>query len=280
MSTSGRSRGGVNAAQRRLGRASLAIWQRAHYVRPVAWIAARVASRQEWAPGLVTLVLDSAVPGYVPGQFANLALDIAGERIKRPYSLASAAGMPAELYLTLLPGGTLTPSLCGLGVGDSVWLEDRANGFFTLQHVPDARDAWLVSTGTGLAPFVAMLRSEEIWRRFQRIVVVHGTRERAHLGYRDELEALSVGRAAQLVYVPLVSREEPGPGALKGRVTDALASGELEAHAGLTLAPEHAHVMLCGNPQMIDDVEASLEARGLRRHRKRNPGHMTFERYW
>lgn len=225
-------------------------------------------------------MLDAAVPGYVPGQFANLALDIAGERIKRPYSLASAAGMPAELYLTLLPAGTLTPSLCGLALGDPVWLEDRANGFFTLQHVPAARDAWLVATGSGLAPFMAMLRSAEIWQRFERIVLVHGARERAHLAYRGELEALAASRGGQLAYVPLVSREEPGPSALKGRVTDALASGELEAHAGLALGPEHAHVMLCGNPQMIDDTERALEARGLRRHRKRNPGHMTFERYW
>jgi ferredoxin--NADP+ reductase len=228
----------------------------------------------------VTLVLDATVPGYVPGQFANLALDIAGERIKRPYSLASAAGMPAELYLTLLPGGTLTPSLCGLAVGDRVWLEDRANGFFTLQHVPEAQDVWLVATGTGLAPFMAMLRSAEIWQRFERIVVVHGARERAHLAYRGELEALVASRGGQLVYAPLVSREEPGPGALKGRVTDALVSGALEARAGLSLSAERAHVMLCGNPQMIDDVEHALEARGLRRHRKRSPGHMTFERYW
>jgi ferredoxin/flavodoxin---NADP+ reductase len=264
----------------RLAVRSLAISPRAHYVRAVAWIATRVASRHEWAPGLVTLVLDAAVPGYVPGQFANLALDIAGERVKRPYSLASAAGMPAELYLTRLPGGTLTPRLCALDVGDLAWLEDRANGFFTLQHVPAARAAWLVATGTGLAPFLAMLRSAEIWQRFERIVVVHGTRERAHLAYRGELEALVAARGGQLAYVPLVSREEPGPGALRGRVTDALASGELEASAGLALSPEHGHVLLCGNPQMIADVEQALGARGLRHHRKRTPGQITVERYW
>jgi ferredoxin--NADP+ reductase len=246
----------------------------------VAWISTRVASRHEWAPGLVTLALDAAVPGYVPGQFVNLALDIGGERVKRPYSLASAAGVPAEFYLTRLPGGIFTPSLFALGVGDGLWMEDRANGFFTLQHVPSARDAWLVCTGTGLGPFIAMLRSAELWQRFERVVLVHGARERAHLGYRAELEALVSERAGQLVYVPVVSREDPGPGALRGRITDALSSGTLEAHAGLTLTPEHGHVLLCGNPQMIDDMEHILAARGLRHHRKRNPGHITIERYW
>jgi ferredoxin/flavodoxin---NADP+ reductase len=246
----------------------------------VAWIASRVASRQEWAPGLITVGLDQSVPGYVPGQFVNLALDLGGERIKRPYSLASGKAQPAELYLTRLPGGTFTPSLFALAVGDEVWMEDRANGFFTLQHVPDARDAWLVSTGTGLAPFIAMLRSAELWQRFERIVVVHGARERAHLGYRAELEALVARHPGQLGYVPLVSREEPGPGALRGRITDALSSGALEAAAGLALTPEHGHVLLCGNPEMIDDVSQGLAARGLRHHRKRKPGHITIERYW
>jgi ferredoxin--NADP+ reductase len=246
----------------------------------VAWISARVASRHEWAPGLITLSLDAAVPGYVPGQFVNLALDLGGERVKRPYSLASAAGSSAEFYLTRLPGGVFTPSLFALQQGEPLWMEDRANGFFTLQYVPPARDAWLVCTGTGLGPFIAMLRSAELWQRFERVVVVHGARERAHLGYRAELEALVVARAGQLTYVPLVSREQPGPGALHGRVTDAFTSGALEAHAGLALTAEHGHVLLCGNPQMIDDMEHVFSARGLRHHRKRNPGHITIERYW
>jgi ferredoxin/flavodoxin---NADP+ reductase len=252
----------------------------AHYVAAVAWIAAKVARRQEWAPGLITLGLDSEVPGFVPGQFANLALDLGGERVKRPYSLASAAHAPADFYLTLLPGGCFTPALFALRVGDPIELEDRANGFFTLTFVPPARHAWLIATGTGLGPFVSMLRSAELWQRFERVVLVHGVRLREHLAYQSELSALLAQRGGQLTYVPLVSREEPGTGALAGRITDALASGVLEASVGLPLVPEDTHVLLCGNPQMIDDMELALGERGLRRHRQRNPGHVTTERYW
>lgn len=246
----------------------------------MAWITARVTSRQEWAEGLVTLALDASVPAFVPGQFVNLALELGGELVKRPYSLASAIGAPAEFYLTLLPHGTFTPSLFALDVGAPLLMEDRANGFFTLEHVPPARDAWLIGTGTGLGPFISMLRSPELWQRFEHIVVVHGVRENAHLGYRGELSKLVAAQPGKLRYVPVVSREAPGPAALAGRVTTQLESGGLEAHAGLPIGADHSHVLLCGNPDMIDEMELLLEARGLRRHRKRNPGHYTIERYW
>jgi ferredoxin--NADP+ reductase len=96
---------------------------------------------------------------YVAGQFINLGLEIEGVRIKRSYSVASAEGQPCEVFLSLVEEGELTPSLLLLQPGDEVWLDDRAPGFFTLEHVPPARDLWLAATGTGLGPYIALLRS-------------------------------------------------------------------------------------------------------------------------
>jgi ferredoxin--NADP+ reductase len=246
----------------------------------MVWVEGQVIRRHDWAPGLITLGLDTVAVPFVPGQFVNLALDRDGVRVKRSYSLASAAGEPSEFYLAHVPGGALTPALFDLEAGDRIWIDTRALGFFTLDHVPEARDLWLMSTGTGLGPFIAMLRSPSVWERFSRIVLVHGVRVAAHLGYRAELLRWVEQRPTQFSYVPLITREATPPGALFGRLPELVARGELEQHVALELAPESAHVLLCGNPAMIAEAQTVLGERGLHKHRPRKPGHITIESYW
>lgn len=246
----------------------------------MAWVESKIARRRVWADGLISLTLDVTVAPFVPGQYVNLGLDLGGERQKRSYSIASGVGEPTELYLSLVPGGVLTPSLFDLPEGAPLWVDDRPLGFFTLQYVPEARHLWLVATGTGLGPFLSMLKGEEIWRRFSRVVLAHGVREQAHLGYSEQLAELARGRATQFAYVPLVTREAPPAGGLRGRVPQLIESGELEARASLQLDPETTHVLLCGNPNMLSDAQTALAARGLVKHRPRKPGHVSVESYW
>jgi ferredoxin--NADP+ reductase len=246
----------------------------------MAWIESKILGRQLWADGLITLQLEAVVAPFVPGQFVNLGLDLGGERIKRSYSLASAPGAPSEFYLSHVPAGVLTTPLFARQPGETVWIDDRALGFFTLQHVPEARDLWLLATGTGLGPFLAMLRAPDIWQRFARIVLVHGVRQVAHLGYTELLDGWAQQRGEQFTYVPVVSREAAPSGALAGRLPQLISSGALERRAELELGPEQGHVLLCGNPSMINDVTAVLGERGMQKHRPRKPGHFSFESYW
>lgn len=246
----------------------------------MTWVESRIARRHDWAEGLISLTLDVVVSPFVPGQYVNLGLDLAGTRVKRSYSLASGAGEPSEFYLSEVPGGVLTPDLFARGEGDSLWIDDRPLGFFTLQQVPEARHLWLFATGTGLGPFVAMLKGEEIWRRFSRIVLAHGVRQRSHLGYSESLAGWARERAPQFSYLPLITREPAPPGALHGRLPQLIESGALEASAGLRLEPEGTHVLLCGNPNMLSDAQTALAARGLVKHRPRKPGHVSVESYW
>ena len=239
----------------------------------MTWTPVTLASYQTWAPGLRTLSLAAEPFDFTPGQFVNLALEREGQRVSRSYSLSSAPGAPLETFVVEVQGGALTPGLFGLSAGDSLWLDPRPQGHFTLERVPPAEVLWLIATGTGLGPYVSMLRSGEPFARFAKVVVVHGVRQADHLAYREELEQLD------LTWVGLVSRAAPPEGGLAGRVTEALASGALEAAAGAAL-DERAHALLCGNPAMIRDLRALLEARGLRRNRPRQPGHFTTEKYW
>jgi ferredoxin--NADP+ reductase len=138
----------------------------------------------------------------------------------------------------------------------------------------------MLATGTGLGPFVAMLRSEEVWQRFERVVVAHGVRALPHLGFADELRALAQARPGGFLYLPLVTRDPPPPGGHPLRIPAAISGGQLEQRAELPLDAASCHVMLCGNPHMIDDAQAALRERGLVKHRKRAPGHVTIESYW
>jgi len=244
------------------------------------WSEGQVTARRDWAEGLVSLTLAAEVERFDPGQFVNLALEREGELERRSYSIASPPGEPLEFLVAEVQGGLLTPHLTALALEQRVFVERKPQGFFTLKWVPDARDLWLVATGTGLGPFMSILRSPEVWTRFERVVLVHGARDAAHFAYRDTIVGLCAAHGDKLKAVWVQSRETPAGSELAGRVTGAFADGRLERAADTALSPTDSHVMLCGNPQMIEEMTTLLGARGLRRHRVRTPGHITIEKYW
>jgi len=247
---------------------------------PIGWQQAQVAFVNDWAEGLRTIWLDARAQPFQAGQFVNLALDVAGERVSRSYSMASAPGEPLEFFLARVPDGALSPSLFALGAGDPLLFNPLPAGRFTLERVPAARVLWLVATGTGLGPFISMLRTDEPWCRFERLVVVHGVRGPEQLAYRQELQALSAEHDARLTWVPVVSRAPHAPDVLHGRVTTSLQDGSLEDRAGTPLEASSSQVLLCGNPAKIHEMRGLLSARGLERNRPRKPGHVTTEAYW
>jgi ferredoxin--NADP+ reductase len=155
----------------------------------------------------------------------------------------------------------------------------QANGFFSVTEVPPADVLWCLSTGTGLGPFLSILRTELPWQRFGRIVLVHAVRFAQELTYRDVVGGIGAAHPGAFTSVEIVSRELH-PVALSGRIPDAIRDGRLEALAGIALSAENSQVMLCGNPAMVDDTQKTLEARGMRRHRRREPGQITVETYW
>ena len=244
------------------------------------WIEATISERREWTSGLITLQLSPRLERFVSGQFVNLGLHVAGEWVRRSYSLASAPDALPEFYLTRVQSGALTPALFELSVGAHVMMEPKASGFFTLDYVPPAKEAWLIATGTGLGPFISMLRSGQLWPRFERVVLVHGVREVDQLGYREELAELARTRGGQFRIVNVISRQPVSDEYLRGRIPALITSGQLQERAGLIFDAGQSHVLLCGNPEMIRDTTEALKAFGLRKHRQRAPGHITTEKYW
>jgi ferredoxin--NADP+ reductase len=242
---------------------------------------------QVWSPSLFSLRC-SRDPGFRfrAGQFARLGVQKAdGTVVWRAYSMVSAPHDEfLEFFSIVVPGGEFTSELSRLKAGDSLLVDRQAYGFLTLDRFADGRDLWLLASGTGLAPFLSILQDFEVWQRFERIVLVYSARTAGELAYQslihglEDLEHLTE-YAGKLTYLPLVTREQ-APGCLHGRITTLLTSGELERGAGLSLNPEHSRLMLCGNPQMIDDTRQLLKQRDLQLSLTRRPGQVAVENYW
>jgi ferredoxin--NADP+ reductase len=238
------------------------------------WLEGRVIENRHWTDALFSLRVEAPRLAFEAGQFVRIALD---ERIARPFSFVNPPEDPVlEFYGIVVPEGPLSPKLSELRAGDRLLVATNPAGFLVLSEVPQAATLWLVSTGTGIAPFLSILRTDTPWRRFRNVVLVHAVRHARELAYQDMIRKISKERP--LRHVTFVSREA-APGSLAGRIPAAMRDGRLEAAAGLKLDP-HSHVMLCGNPDMLKDATAALAERGLRKHRRRNPGHITVESFW
>jgi ferredoxin/flavodoxin---NADP+ reductase len=238
------------------------------------WLTGTVIENRHWTETLFSLRLEGAPLEFQAGQFVRIALDINAERVARAFSFVNAPqDSVLEFYGVIVPQGPLSPRLARLKSGDALHVARNPAGFLVLSEVPDAETLWLISTGTGLAPFLSILRTETPWRRFRNVVLVHAVRYAQELTYREMIAATPAR------YVTFVSREQAA-GSLAGRIPAAIADGRLEQAAGVKLAPETSQVMLCGNPQMLRDAAAALMARGLRKHRRRAPGHITVESFW
>lgn len=240
-----------------------------------------------WAPTLFSL-RTSRSPGFrfTPGQFARLGVARDdGSIVWRAYSIASATyDEHLEFFSVVIPGGEFTSRLASFRPGDRILVDKTSYGYLTTARFVGGKDLWMLSSGTGLAPFLSILRDPDVWEPYENLIVVHSARRVGELAYRDEIAAVAcsepyAGQRARLHYVPVVTRE-CCPDALVARIPQLIEDGRLEAAAGVHLDLERSRIMVCGNPQMTDDLRGLLTARGFQVSRRANPGQLAFENYW
>jgi ferredoxin/flavodoxin---NADP+ reductase len=245
-----------------------------------------------WTPKLFSFKT-TRNPGYrfVPGQFARLGVQLAQpaagapELVWRAYSIVSANyDEHLEFYSIVVPGGAFTSQLADLKVGDPILVERRSLGFLTTDRFECGRDLWMLSTGTGLAPFISILYDFDTWTQYENLVLVHSVRERNELAYEAAIREwkshpLFAEFSARLHYVQAVTREFV-PGALGERITAMIESGALEKHVGLPICAERSRIMICGNPEMVDETREVLVQRGLAVSKRGAPAQIAVENYW
>lgn len=218
------------------------------------------------------------------GHFVMLGIETDNKPLVRAYSIASANWEPELEFLSIkLPDGELTSKLQHLAIGDEVLIGIKPVGTLVADLLLPGKNLWLLSTGTGLAPFMSIIKDPEIYDQYDKVILVHGVRLVSELAYKDTIESelpkdefLGEMIREKLLYYPTVTRE-----AFKnqGRITDLLTSGEMNQRLGLPpLSVDDDRFMICGNQFMLDDLCQILDDFGFVKGTNKEQGHYTIER--
>lgn len=244
------------------------------------WLNAEVVEKRQWTDRLFSLRLKADFPTFQAGQFTQLADEIDGEIVSRPFSLVNPPEDDIlEFYFIEVLNGLLSTRLAKLQEGDGLLVAPRATGLLTVAQLPQAKHLYMLATGTGIGPFLSIIRTSLPWQQFDKVVLVHGVRFQHELTYQDLIKQVQAEHGEQFSYVPFVSRDKSDL-AMSGRVTDAIVDKRLEQHLQLEISAEHSHFMLCGNPAMVQECMQILADRGLKKHSRRESGHISIEKYW
>ncbi len=244
----------------------------------------KVLSVHRWTNTLFSFTLTRPAHfKFTAGQFARIGLKVGDELVVRAYSIVSSPFDEClEFFSIVVPDGAFTSNLQHLTVGDELYLEKIPYGFLTLARyqLPLPHDLWLLGTGTGLAPFLSMLQDFEVWSKYKHIYLVYSVRTQTELAYVERIEQLAETFAdghTGFKFVPIITRDPKAN--LHERLPQLIANGALEQAVGTNFNPASSHVMLCGNPQMVEDTKEALKARGLSMNR-RGEGNIAVENYW
>lgn len=264
------------------------------------------ATIEKWIeknPGLALIRIqhdNGPVPEFEPGQFITIGLprnyppinnpekypenDPRWQKLwRRAYSIASSPKNcdHVDLLINVVDDGDFTPKLWHIEEQGRLWMDTKIKGDFTLEQVPKNKDLVMVATGTGIAPFVSMLDTYRNTQRWRRFIIIHGCRLQEDLGYELELEYIAQNDES-VIYIPTLTREPEQSTwrGLRGRVPMILDPINYKKLVGSELDPSQCHAFLCGNPEMINQVEELLQQKGFTTHSRKQPGNIHFERYW
>ncbi|MGE3067636.1 MAG: ferredoxin--NADP reductase [Hyphomicrobiaceae bacterium] len=221
---------------------------------------------------------------FQSGQFTMIGLEIDGKPLLRAYSMASANyEEQLEFFSIKVPDGPLTSRLQHLREGDTILVNRKATGTLIHDNLLPGRTLYMLGTGTGLAPFLSIIKDPDTYERYDNVVLVHGCRQVAELAYGELIskdlprhELLGESVQQKLKYYPTVTRE---PYRNRGRITDLISSGKLFDELGLEqLDPAHDRFMLCGSPAMLQELCTMLSGFGLIEGNHSDPGHYVIEK--
>lgn len=256
--------------------------------KPEKYSIEKITSLHQWTDHLFSFrITRDQTFTFIPGQFARLGIKKQdGSIVWRPYSVVSATyDEELEFYSIVVPDGEFTQRLKDLKVGDDLYLDKTNYGLLTTDRFENGKDLWFLSTGTGLAPFISIMYDFDIWEQYEKVILVHCARYKGELAYQDLINEFYTSEyyaelvKDKLIYVKILTRENEGCD-LYGRITTLIENNQLEQYVNQQLTIENSRIMICGNPQMVDDTRKILGARGLTISKRAKPGNMAVENLW
>ena len=250
-----------------------------------AFLEERVLTVHHWTDRLFsfTTTRDPALR-FSNGHFTMIGLKVNDKPLLRAYSIVSANYEEHLEFLSIkVPDGPLTSRLQHIKVGDTIVVGKKPTGTLLIDYLLPAKRLYMLSTGTGVAPFLSLIRDPETYEKFEEVILVHGVRDVKELAYHDYItqelpqhEFLGEMVTKQLKYYPTVTRE---PFKNQGRVTTVIENGQLARDLGLpALNPAEDRVMICGSPEMLRDLKHMMEERGFNEGNTTKPGDFVIER--
>jgi ferredoxin--NADP+ reductase len=251
----------------------------------VAFTNETVLSVRHWTDTLFSFTATrSPSLRFENGQFVMMGLEIDGRPLTRAYSVVSANYDDYLEFLSIkVPDGTLTSRLQHIREGDTILVGKKPTGTLILANLRAGRNLYLLGTGTGLAPFMSLIRDPETYEKFDKVVLVHGCRIVSELAYGDRImrelptdEYIGEAIRSKLIYFPTVTRE---PFKNRGRITELMQAPEFYSEIKLPeLAPEHDRVMLCGSPDMLRQLKEFCLSFGFGEGNTGEPGEFVIEK--
>ncbi|QJC32863.1 FAD-binding oxidoreductase [Enterobacteriaceae endosymbiont of Donacia semicuprea] len=247
------------------------------------WIIGNIKDIKYWTKNLFSIILNAKVNNFIAGQFTKLALKINGKKIQRVYSyINSPKNKNHEFYISNIRGGKLTPYLYKLKINDEIMISKNALGIFTLNNINICKNLWMLSTGTGIGPYLSILQDDICFEKFQKIILVHSIR------YINDFNYLNIVNKIKKKYnnkfkiqIVLTRNNNVNNSILYGYIPDLIKNGNLEKKIGIKIDKKDSHIMLCGNPNMIKETRRILEIdKNLSRNLSNQNGNITSEQYW
>ncbi|QCI27374.1 FAD-binding oxidoreductase [Buchnera aphidicola] len=246
------------------------------------WVNAEVINIKKWTSRLFSLILHAPISPFIAGQFAKLAVPINKKKyIKRVYSYVnSPKNKNLEFFITLIPNGIMSNKLYNLKLKEKILISKESSGFFTINEIPKSEILWMFATGTAIGPFCSILQDGSELEKFKKIILIYAVKYSEELVYLPLIKKLKKKYHNKLIFQAITSQEK-NKNSLTGRIPELLKKKIIEKKIGYEINSKNSHIMLCGNPNMVKDTQLILtQIYFLKKHLRRNPGHISSENYW
>ncbi|QJC33674.1 ferredoxin--NADP(+) reductase [Enterobacteriaceae endosymbiont of Donacia provostii] len=247
------------------------------------WSIGKIKNIKYWTNNFFSIILKAKINNFFAGQFTKLALNINNKKIQRAYSYINPPkNQNYEFYISNIHKGNLTPYLYKLKINDEIMIAKNSLGNFTINNIQSCQNLWMLSTGTGIGPYLSILQDDICFQKFKKIILIHSIRYIENFNYLNLVQKIKRKYNDQFIIQIILTRKiNINNSILYGYIPDLIKSGKIEHNIGIKIDTNNSHIMLCGNPNMIKQTRIFLEKyKNFSKNLINKKGNITYEQYW